>query len=55
MNSFSPSSPDPAAASVTITKTTPTPHPNDFEGTVKMPYPDVAKLLGAQLAKVPAK
>jgi purine nucleosidase len=39
-----------------ITKTPlDTPHPNDYEGTVKMPYPEVSKLLGAQLAKPPTK
>jgi hypothetical protein len=39
----------------TITKSPVVPHPNECEATIRMPYSDVAKLIGAQLAAPPKK
>jgi hypothetical protein len=36
-----------------ITKSATMPHPNEFEATVKMPYPEPAKIIGAELARPP--
>jgi hypothetical protein len=36
-----------------ITKSPAGPYPNECEVTVKMPYPDVSKLIGGELARPP--
>jgi hypothetical protein len=38
-----------------VTKSDSTPHPNECEVTIKIPYPDVSKLISDELIRPPKK